>query len=456
MEPPHSGSDRIAELLGQEPELDEVTRARMEKNLLAAVAAGKHLDIVETPFAVETVKESSVDEAPDNVVRGPWNAVSIGAVVAAAAAAAVLVWSTGPDEGDGASDRATASFLRLEAGETVDRGAIEAGAEVDTDDGERVEVRVADARVDVTPGSLVRFDRVDASRVEVYLSRGSVDVELHPERTGDQTLRVSTDVADVDVIGTVFTVTVDEEGETHVETVEGTVRVTPRDEGETRLVEAGEEARFGSVDVESAVALETEDLAEELAEDLAEDLAADGTGDSAGDSTDDLAADGDEAAAERLAGEESAIPGEGAEVDSPPPAQIARAASISDRLTRAEAALDGGDHRGARRMLESVAATAPRAADRVRAHTLMAESFTAQRNFQAAAEAYGQAVEAGGRTMGAQNALFAMGRLFERQMHNTGAAQSAYRDYLELAPEGAHATRVEGALCGLGEAEYCR
>ncbi len=433
MEPPHSGSDRIAELLGQEPELDEVTRARMEKSLLAAVAAGRHLEIADTPFAVETA-EHEYEEEEVSSVRRSWGAIGIG-TVAAAAAAAALVWAAGIDEANGPGDLATATFLRHEAGETVDRGAIEAGTELATHDGERVEVRVADARVDVTPGSTVRFDRVDGDRVEVYLSRGSVDVELHPLRTGDQTLRVTTDIAHIDVVGTVFSVAVDAKGDTRVSTVEGTVRVTARAGGVPRLVEAGEQ-----VTVAADEAVELGGPAQDPAS-----LGAAATVPAANDTVPPGELQEHQGYPE---GDESPAPAEGSEVADAPP-------SISDRLGQAEAALDRGDHRGARRILEAVASSASRADHRVRAHTLIAESFTAQRDFPSAVAAYRRAADAGGRSMGAQNALFAMGRLFERQMHDSEAAKSAYQDYLVLAPAGAHAGRVERALCRLGEAGHC-
>jgi len=441
MEPPHSGSDRIAELLGQEPELDEVTRARMEKNLLAAVAAGRHLEIADTPFAVETA-EHEYEEEEVSSVRRPWGAIGIG-TIAAAAAAAALVWAAGIDEANGPGDRVTATFLRHEAGETVDRGDIEAGTELETDDGERIEVRVADARVDVTPGSTVRFDRVDGDRVEVYLSRGSVDIELHPLRTGDQTLRVTTDIAHIDVVGTVFSVAVDAKGDTRVSTVEGTVRVTARAGGVPRLVEAGEQVTVAA------------DQAGTRATDEAVELGGSGQDPASLGAAATVPAANDTVPPGELQehqgypeGDESLAPAEGSEAADAPP-------SISDRLGQAEAALDRGDHRGARRILQAVASSASRADHRVRAHTLIAESFTAQRDFPSAVAAYRRAADAGGRSMGAQNALFAMGRLFERQMHDSDAAKAAYQDYLVLAPAGAHAGRVERALCRLGEAGHC-
>jgi len=441
MEPPHSGSDRIAELLGQEPELDEVTRARMEKNLLAAVAAGKHMEIADTPFAVETA-EQNYEEEEVSSVRRSWGVIGIG-TVAAAAAAAALVWAAGVDDANGPGGRAAATFIRHEAGETVGRGAIEEGTMLETDSGERVEVRVADARVDVTPGSTVRFDRVDGRRVEVYLSRGSVDVELHPLRTGDQTLRVTTDLAHVDVVGTVFSVAVDAEGDTEVSTVEGTVRVTARAGGAPRLVEAGEELTIAA----DEAAIREADEATELGG-LVQDPASLGAAAGTPAANDTVPPGEPQEHRDYAEGEEAPAPAEGSvSADAPP--------SISDRLGQAEAALDRGDHRGGRRILEAVASRRSRAGHQVRAHTLIAESFTAQRDFPSAVAAYRRAADVGGQSMGAQNALFAMGRLLERQMHDPEAAKAAYQDYLVLAPAGAHAGRVERALCRLGEAGHC-
>jgi hypothetical protein len=53
------------------------------------------------------------------------------------------------------------------------------------------------------------------------------------------------------------------------------------------------------------------------------------------------------------------------------------------------------------------------------------------------------------------NARFALGRLLERYAHDESGAASAYRRYLERAPQGALAAQARQALCRLGDASYC-
>jgi hypothetical protein len=418
MEPPRSASDRIVEALGDEPDLDEVTRARMEKRLLAAVSAGAHLE------AEDVVLGPAPDGATDaSRVTQRRRAMVVVGTFAAAAAAVAVVWSFGeagaPNEP--VVDRRTATFQRYVDGETASRGDVAVGRTVETGASERIEVRIADARVDVTPDSIVRFVHLAADRVEVSLVSGAVEVELHPARIGDQTLRVTTDRAFVEVVGTVFRVAVDGEGDTHVSTVEGTVRVTPRAPGEPVLVSAGEE-----ITVSSSELATLDEQRGEVPE--AESPGPDQTI------------------------QETSQENEAPAVDDP----AAPLESVGDIFARAEARLDAGDHAGGRRLLARIASTDAQAGNRVRAYTLLAESHASERDYDAAVEAYGDAVAAGGRSIGAENALFAMGRLFERQMNDESAATAAYRRYLELAPGGAHADHIHRALCGMGHEEHCQ
>jgi len=414
MEPPLSGSDRVVEELESEPELDEVTRARMEKNLLAAVSAGKHLEIDEVELQDLPEDDEAMPAAEVTPIRR-YGVIGIGTILAAAAAAA-LVWSLGaPEAGPNSDGAEVATFSRYEDGQTTARGDFDPRQVLETGEGERVEVRMADARVDVTPHSEVRFVELDEHRVEVLLARGAVEVELHPERTGDQTVRVTTERAHVDVVGTVFRVSVNAASDTLVSTVEGIVRVTPRDGGEALLVHAGEETTIAS---EAVAVLDEAELADPI-EEVLEVL------------------DVDEPEA----------------IEAP---DVAPTVSVRTLFTRAEARLDAGDHVAGRHILDGIASTSNRPQHRVRAFTLLAESYASQREYASAAEAYADAVDAGGHSIGAQNALFAMGRLFERQMSDADAATAAYRQYLDLAPGGAHADQIHRALCSMGHAEHCQ
>jgi hypothetical protein len=406
MEPPSgtSGSDEIADQLRGELDLDELTRARMEKSLLAAIAAGEH------HAAVDVTLEAAGTDAPGRDVtplRG-WGALGVGTVLALAAAVA-LSYDPGAVELEPQPEvSASATFQRYEDGQTTARGDIGDGESLLTGVGERVEVRAADARVDVTPESEVRFVRLDAERVEVYLRRGTVEVELHPARVGDQTLRVTTERAHVDVVGTIFRVSVDDLGDTVVSTIEGTVRVTPRDGGEPQLVGGGEET---TIRLPSLAAVERAFVSDVV-----------------------VVVDDDVEPVE--------IPTE-------------RAPTMTELFARAEARLDDGDHSRGRRILSGITENANRPAHVVRAYTLLAESYASQREYARAAAAYGEAVDAGGHSIGAQNALFAKGRLLERQMHDQPAAEAIYRQYLDLAPGGAHADQIHRALCAMGLPDHC-
>jgi cytochrome c-type biogenesis protein CcmH/NrfG len=92
---------------------------------------------------------------------------------------------------------------------------------------------------------------------------------------------------------------------------------------------------------------------------------------------------------------------------------------------------------------------------RVEALTLIAESYTVQGDIPHAAAAYKRADELAPSNPAGHNALFALGRLLERNAHDGPGAAAAYRRYLERAPQGALSSQARQALCRLGDASYC-
>jgi hypothetical protein len=90
------------------------------------------------------------------------------------------------------------------------------------------------------------------------LERGTAELAFHPHERGRQHLRIATPNADVEVVGTVFTVAVDARGTT-VSVREGTVRVTGRTDGNSVLVHAGDAVTVPPVRTASAASTPSSD-----------------------------------------------------------------------------------------------------------------------------------------------------------------------------------------------------
>jgi TolA-binding protein len=424
------GSERIAEALRDEPpELDEVARARMEKRLLDGVRARE--------------TDESRPVAPRR--RGPaakW--VVAGVAVAAAAAGIGLVWAPGSEPGG--SPETSASFTAFRDGESVGRGVIGEGEVVETAARERVEVRFDVVRVDVTPRSRVRFERVSGD-MRVRLERGAVEVEFHPERRGDRRLAVETTSARVEVVGTVFRVEVDVDGATEVAVDEGVVRVTPHGSGSPRLVRGGERTR-----VELTVA-QTASVGRSGAD---RDRAASETG-----TADDVvpATRRDREPAPEHDEDDEITPAE-----EPPASAAARiragapegpALSLDARFELAEQLHQRGQYERARHELLAITRSPARPADRVRAWSMIADSWVRQGDPRRAAEALRRAHEAGPDTQLGHAALFDRAKILERRVGDASAARAAYSQYLQRVPNGPNAAQARAALCRLGEEWYC-
>ncbi len=431
-------SEQIAEALREQPpRLDDVGRARLERDLIEAVRG-------------ERESGSGAQK------RGNARWVAVGGV-AALAAAAVLAFALlrGDDGGDPVAETepASASFQSFQDGETVRRGAFAEGETVRTAARQRVEVRLPDVRVDVTPTSLVRFGRIRGDDVEVTVERGAVELEFHPERRGEQTLAVVTPAARVEVVGTVFRVEVDEEAATTVRVEQGTVRVVPADGAEPRLVRAGEATRVARSHEARAAA---EPRAVE-AEQAPEALGAARTS-APGPSGEALA--GETPAAEPADAEEAEAATEATEAE---PAESAPPLSLDARFDLADRYLERGAHSRARHILYQIARSPERRFHRVRAWWNIADSFEREGDYLQAAEAYRRAADLGTGTLDGRNAIYALARVRDRHLGDADGAKTAYRRYIDEAARAQlrghnspHIDLSRRALCRLGEAAYCR
>jgi len=451
--------ERVTEALrADEPRLDDLTRARMERRLVESVARGRRGDGTDGG-------EAGASKRSGGSRRRAW--IAGGAL--AAAAVALVVWLGGGEGVEVAETEASspATFTSFQDGETVRRGAFAEGESVRTVEGQRVEVRLADARVDVTPGSVARFVRFDRELVRVALSEGAVEVEFHPARRGEQSLTVSTPAADVEVVGTVFRVEVDRDRATTVRVEDGVVRVVPTGGGEPRLVHAGEAAH---VPLGSATAAGP-------GEEASGGVGSTGTGTgtvtvtststSVGTSTGTGTAT-DDGSTGTEPGSAATDDGASAADDGPEeaaPAADATELSMDARFDLANLYVERGQLRQARHVLYAIARSPARRAHRVRAWNDIAASYERERAFSQAAEAYRRAAQAGRRTAEGRNALYALARVLDRQVGDPAGAKAAYKRYIDQAAEAQlrgdrspspHLHLSRQRLCQLGETAYCR
>lgn len=445
-----SGSESVRDALrGARPELDDLRRARLERQL------------VETLEKRAAAPEPAPVSAEPRSKRGMWIAAGVAAAAALAASYALVVFQSSPELSEPA-----ASFQTYEGGERVRRGPILEGERVDTGDEERVEVAVrawtggpSVGLVDITPSSRVRFESMRRGSYAIRVEQGSVDVAFHPIRRGEESFVVHTTSARVEVVGTEFNVKVDELGATTVSVSEGIVRVVPRAEGAARLVHAGE-----TVTVGPAVARTSSDETAALV-----------TPDS------DAVAIADVVEAEHpvvplarpvIAPDPESRASTAARTGETQPARAQPAqhgamtqtfedglvltieSEDDERFRLAERHLAGGRIDNARHILLGIGREGRGSPDYVEAWTRIAESYEREGNTQSAAEAYRRAARAAPRLLSGQNAQYALACLRDRA-RDRGAAISEYQRYLSMAPDGRHAQLARNRLCELGWSSYC-
>lgn len=419
-------SDRLdafaAKLRDEAPELDELSKARMERGLLERRAAPA--------------------EAPERS-RAPF--FLAGLAVGAAAAVLLTVAFMGDDESARVAERpdptktvtpahvpdelpneGAVAFEALRDGVPVRRGHFSEGETVQTAEGQLMRVRFGGERtaptslVEVSPESRVRFPHAWGDDLEVMLERGNVRVEFHPNRRGQEHLVVRTRDGRVEVVGTAFEVRLGPAG-TEVVVDEGTVRLVAPS-GEPRLVSRGERAW----------------LRRELAEAGAPSVAP-------------VSPTAPVAVAE-------VVPEETSEAE---PGQAPRTPSIMAPTLRPELRFDLADRyfaQGrfdqARHELYAITRSTEDPGTKAQAWVRVAEAFARESDFGQAAEAYRRAARSGRGTPHGDGALFALGRLLEDRGDTEGAL-AAHSRYLQVAPRGALASEARRALCSLGEAVHC-
>lgn len=400
------------------PELDDIRRARIERNLLEEV----------------TLQRS----APRD--RRPW--IAGGLALVAAVALTVWLWPRDAQTLPVSDDAPiAASFEALRDGVPVRSGTFAEGESLQTAADQLLRVRFGgqvegapNTLIELEPSTRVHFATLLGDAREVELERGRVRIEFHPNRRGEESLAIRTPTARIEVVGTIFEVEVDERDATIVRVQRGAVRVIPL-EGETTIVRAGHSRRVG-ISPEIAPAATT-------AEVVRTDLPARPypQGEVEAPVTDQNTDPSDE-----LADEESETETEVPEVE-----------PISDdaRFDLAARYLEQGRRGAARHELRAIARTGRSRSARARAWTEIAQIYEAENEPSQAAESYRRAANAGGGTTVGTNALFALGRM-RTSLSDTEAAKVAYRRYLDEAPDGPLARRARRALCRLGDTTQCR
>ena len=405
-----------AALRAEEPELDQVTRARMERSFVQAWR----------------MQAAAAVALPRAAVRASGVRVGRGLLVASLAASAVigglLALQVSSEGGPNGVPVGTARFdLRIGQG-ALQSGSVAEGQLLESGQHGVIDVDLGSARVQMAVATRVRFDRMSASELRLLLQQGRIEVDFHPVHKGQQRMVIASAAVDVRVVGTRFAVDVDAAGNTAVSVREGVVEVVPRAGGQSRKLTAGERV----------------------------EVRADG-----GDATEQAVRDaidaelGPVAAAEPVPAETFDMAFEIDEQLAPAPSASMSKQAAARRLGAARKLLRQGRHVAARERLRGLVDSSATLRFRVEALTLIAESFTAQRDIAHATEAYTRADALAPRHPAGHNARFALARLLERHAGDEKAAAAAYRRYLDRAPDGALASQARQALCRLGSVDHC-
>jgi hypothetical protein len=424
------------------PELDDLTRTRIERVLTEASRAG-------------TVVAPAAPQAP---AASPRWAIGGGAL-AAAAAAAIAWWGAGGAESPSVEpvrvEAPAVAQLRVESS-LVAEGMPAQGETLRTGAGQRVSAHLGGTSVELEPNTRAQFERIASEELRVRLRQGAVRIAFHPEKGSGQRMAVVTPAARVEVVGTVFRVEVDGENATGVSVESGKVRVVPESPGqESQLLRRGQTTR-----VEAIGPMGADDEAAELQVDEA-------------------------AGAEEQSAESDAPWEEGAPAVDPDPSHTAPAPSthpprprarpkardssarrgirgqvtlpgdnVSPEVARARDLLNQQRYEEARKQLRAVAdSTSKSLSERTGAWIMIAESYEEERAYAKAGEAYGKASWFGSRTAAGQRALFRLARLREGRLGDAHGARTAYERYLRDAPHGPDAPAARAALCRLGDCQ---
>jgi len=422
---------RVAWTMRQEPSrMDDVARARMERNLVEA-------------WRTRSARAVAVPARKPSVSRTIM-VVSLAASAVFGAVCALSVPSYRTPVAAMSTPEVPARFDLVIDDGSVQSGNLTEGQTLESGRHGRIEVAFEQSRVDISPETRVRFERLSRSELRLSLLTGRLDVAYHPERVGEQHMSIETCAARVIVVGTRFVVDVDSKGNTLVNVVEGVVQVVPRGKGVTQFVHAGEhiempveaaEERTLRAGIESRLRGDREELATRTSTNTASTTSA---------------------TSSNVAGPQRPVQlvhmDEHAERSAATEARL----SVERQLEAARELLLQGQHSSACDQLSKLAknVTQPTTA-RVEALVLIAESLTAQGQIARAAETYREAAKLAPHLTAGHDALFALAMLNERYSDDRSAAGSVYREYLERAPRGALASQARQALCRLGDATSC-
>ena len=392
-EPGLSDADDVARSLTENPPtLDDVARARMEKQLL---------DAIRDPSR----------SAREVRATGRSRSWLIAGGFAAAAAAALGFFALRSPEVEGRQARME---LR-NVGSTLQTGTIDEGSSLRTSADEVADIRIEDSLVHLEPSTELQIAALTSERMVFELRSGEVRVEFHPRARGQEHMTVRTSRATVEVVGTVFTV---RETATYsdVSVDEGRVRVVPRD-GEPRSVGAGESTRVGPEPHASVTPAATDDEAVPAAVEAPEPAT--------------------EIQAEPLTARER---------HSQSPAQ---------RLSRVRRLIRDGELEVAEALVRGVT-SAPDASARTRAQafTYLGDLLRRRASLQEAAQAYQSAASLGAGQV-SHMAVYALARMQERRMGDSAAARASYRRYIDEAGSAPLVGQARAALCRLGEVDMC-
>lgn len=220
-----SHHQRVAEQLREDaPRMDDLRRARLERRVVARARGGSSTSQELAPVAASP--RPSEGWRSSRVLLG-------GLALAAAALIGFLVrGAMGPEPVEGPRFAIGSAFETRE-------GTLSDGARIELASGEEGRLEIGDVSAALRDGGAMEVRSTDVDDVRLVLDRGTAELAFHPHQRGRQHLRIATPSADVEVVGTVFTVAVDARGTT-VSVREGTVRVTGRTDGSSVLVHAGD------------------------------------------------------------------------------------------------------------------------------------------------------------------------------------------------------------------------
>jgi len=398
-------SERVVEALQRAPGLDELHKARLEKQLLAAIGAAAP---VQRPAAGSLRLRAAA-----------------GGVALLAAAAALLLWTAREPEAPG--------YALASAGGADATGVVSAGTELVLAAGESAEVTLFDLAVSVRERSRVRVEAVSLADVRLALTDGEARFAFHPRDRGRQHVAIRTPAARIEIVGTELTVRASAAG-TEVVVHEGVVRVIPA-RGEALLVSAGQSWRGaapegGALDARGA---EADDAASgaEVPGPVEGASAAEVPGPVEGASAAASAATLDEAA-----------PGEEARAAT---AASAPALSAAERLARAET-LSGP--LAERLLLGLVDDPAASRDERAEAWALLGD--LRRDRPERAMEAFARAERLARGALRA-NAIYEQARLLGRGPHDAARARAEYERYLAEFPAGPNAAAARARLTALAE-----